>query len=92
VETKLPHVAHAAGAISRHVDNIRLTAIFFMVFALRWDQVARFFIIFSNCVFVCFLRGFACVIKVLVATSLAMGLLNARSRGESRLRSHPSNE
>jgi hypothetical protein len=34
VETKFPHVAHAAGAISRPVDNIRNAAIFFMVSSL----------------------------------------------------------
>jgi len=34
VEMKLPHEAHAAGAISRQADNTRYTAIFFMVFSL----------------------------------------------------------
>ena len=59
VETKLPHAAHAAGAISRHVDNIRLTAIFFMVFSFSGNQVDRLFMTFSKYVFVCLLRGFA---------------------------------
>jgi hypothetical protein len=35
VETKLPHEAHAAGAISREEDNTRYIVIFFKV--LRWD-------------------------------------------------------
>jgi hypothetical protein len=37
VEVKLPHVADAAGAISRQVDNNRHTTIFFTVLPLGWD-------------------------------------------------------
>jgi hypothetical protein len=35
VEMKLPHVADAAGAISRQVDNIKDAAILFIVSSLR---------------------------------------------------------
>jgi hypothetical protein len=35
VEMKLPHVADAAGAISRQVDNIKHAAILFIVSSLR---------------------------------------------------------
>jgi|SRR5271154_474963 hypothetical protein len=41
VEMKLPHAAHAAGAISRQVDNIRHTAIFFMVSSLTLTALLR---------------------------------------------------
>jgi hypothetical protein len=33
VETKLPQLAHAAGAINRQADIIRLVATFFIIFS-----------------------------------------------------------